>query len=44
MDAHRRFDAVVIGSHGGSVVDRLIVGNVARKVFRNSPVPVVVAR
>lgn len=38
------FDAVVIGSHGGSVVDRLVIGNVARKVFRNSPVPVIVAR
>lgn len=38
------FDAVVIGSHGGSLVDRLVVGNVAQKVFRNSPVPVIVAR
>ena len=38
------FDAVIIGSHGGSMADRLIVGNVAQKVFRNSPVPVIVAR
>ena len=38
------FDAVVIGSHGGSLADRLVVGNVAEKVFRNSPVPVTVAR
>jgi nucleotide-binding universal stress UspA family protein len=38
------FDAVVIGSHGGSLADRLVVGNVAQKVFRNSPVPVVVVR
>jgi nucleotide-binding universal stress UspA family protein len=38
------FDAVVIGSHGGSVADRLVIGNVAQKVFRNSPVPVIVAR
>ncbi|MFB6122591.1 MAG: universal stress protein [Haloferacaceae archaeon] len=38
------FDAVVIGTHGGSLVDRLVVGNVAQKVFRNSPVPVIVAR
>lgn len=38
------FDAVVIGSHGGSLVDRLVVGNVAQKVVRNSPVPVIVAR
>jgi len=38
------FDAVVLGSHGGSLADRLVVGNVAQKVFRNSPVPVVIAR
>ena len=38
------FDAVVLGSHGGSLTDRLVVGNVAQKVFRNSPVPVVIAR
>jgi nucleotide-binding universal stress UspA family protein len=38
------FDAVVIGSHGGSLADRLVVGNVAQKVFRNSPVPVIVTR
>ena len=38
------FDAVVIGSHGGSVADRLYVGNVAQKVFRRAPVPVIVVR
>ncbi|MFT4883681.1 MAG: nucleotide-binding universal stress UspA family protein [Natronomonas sp.] len=38
------FDAVVIGSHGGSLTDRLVVGNIAQKVFRRSPVPVIVAR
>lgn len=38
------FDVVVIGSHGGSVADRLFVGNVAQKVFRRSPVPVTVVR
>jgi nucleotide-binding universal stress UspA family protein len=38
------FDAVVIGSHGGSMSDRLFVGNVAQKVFRRSPVPVIVVR
>jgi len=38
------FDAVVIGSHGGSLVDQLVVGNIAQKVFRNSPVPVIVTR
>ncbi|MEF8801178.1 MAG: universal stress protein [Halolamina sp.] len=38
------FDTVVIGSHGGSLADRLIIGNVAQKVFRRSPVPVTVVR
>lgn len=38
------FDAVVIGSHGGSLVDRLFVGNVAESVVRRSPVPVTVVR
>ncbi|GGJ09394.1 universal stress protein [Halobellus salinus] len=38
------FDVVVIGSHGGSLADRLVVGNIARGVFRNSPVPVIVVR
>jgi nucleotide-binding universal stress UspA family protein len=38
------FDAVVIGSHGGSLSDRLFVGNVAEKVFRRSPVPVIAVR
>ncbi|MEF8776038.1 MAG: universal stress protein [Haloarculaceae archaeon] len=38
------YDAVVIGSHGGSLADRLFVGNVAQKVFRRSPVPVIVVR
>ncbi|QPV63914.1 universal stress protein [Halosimplex litoreum] len=38
------YDTVVIGSHGGTVAERLFVGNVAEKVFRRSPVPVVVVR
>lgn len=38
------FDAIVIGSHSGSVADRLFVGNVAQKVFQRSPVPVIVVR
>ncbi|MFB6151166.1 MAG: universal stress protein [Haloarculaceae archaeon] len=37
-------DVVVIGSHGGTLADRVFVGNVAQKVFRNSPVPVTVVR
>lgn len=38
------FDTVVLGSHGGSMADRLIVGNVADTVFNRSPVPVTVVR
>jgi nucleotide-binding universal stress UspA family protein len=38
------FDAVVLGSHGGSLADRLFVGDVATSVFRRSPVPVTVVR
>lgn len=38
------FDIVVIGSHGGSLVDSLFVGNVAERVFRRAPVPVTVVR
>ncbi|NUC73964.1 universal stress protein [Haloterrigena sp. SYSU A558-1] len=38
------YETVVIGSHGGTVADRIFVGNVAEKVFRRSPVPVVVVR
>jgi len=38
------FDAVVLGSHGGSIADRLFVGDVAQTVFRRSPVPVTVVR
>ncbi|ELZ31398.1 UspA domain-containing protein [Halogeometricum pallidum JCM 14848] len=38
------FDAIVLGSHSGSLVDRLVVGNVAQKVVRQSPIPVIVAR
>jgi len=38
------FDTVVIGSHSGSLADRLFVGNVAQTVFRRSPVPVTVVR
>ncbi|MGM0372571.1 MAG: universal stress protein [Halobacteriota archaeon] len=38
------YDLVVLGTHGGSLSDRLLVGNVAEKVFRRSPVPVTVVR
>lgn len=38
------FDTVVIGSHSGSLADRIFVGNVTEKTVRNSPVPVTVVR
>ncbi|QGN06964.1 universal stress protein [Halorhabdus sp. CBA1104] len=44
VDRATDFDHVVIGTHSGSLVDRLLVGNVAEKVFRRSPVPVTVVR
>lgn len=44
VNAAEDFDVVVVGSHGGTLADRLVVGNVAEKVFRRSPVPVTVVR
>lgn len=38
------YDTVVIGSHSGGLADRILVGNVAEKIVRNSPVPVTVVR
>lgn len=44
LDRAAGFDAVVLGTHGGSLADRLLVGNVSQTVFRRSPVPVTVVR
>jgi nucleotide-binding universal stress UspA family protein len=44
IEAAEDYDAVVIGSHAGSLADRLLIGNTAEKVFRRSPVPVVTVR
>jgi nucleotide-binding universal stress UspA family protein len=38
------YDVVILGSHSGSLADRLFVGNVAKKVTTQSPVPVTVVR
>ena len=38
------YDTVVVGSHGGTLADNLYVGNVAKKVVHQSPVPVIVVR
>lgn len=37
-------DAIVMGTHGRSGAERLIIGSVAEKVVRKSPVPVVTVR
>jgi nucleotide-binding universal stress UspA family protein len=39
IDEHK-FDLVVIGTHGRHGVKRLLLGSVAEKVVRTSPVPV----
>lgn len=43
VDEHD-IDAIVIGSHGRSGVSRVLLGSVAEKVTRRSPVPVTVFR
>lgn len=37
-------DTVIMGSHSGTIADRLFIGNVSEKVFRRSPVPVTTVR
>ncbi|WP_128905059.1 universal stress protein [Halorubrum amylolyticum] len=44
VDASEGFDVVVIGSHSGSLADRLLVGNIAEKIVRGSASPVTVVR
>jgi nucleotide-binding universal stress UspA family protein len=44
LDRSEDFDTVVLGSHGGTMADRLIIGNVAKTVFNRAPVPVTVVR
>ncbi|WP_049888064.1 MULTISPECIES: universal stress protein [unclassified Natrinema] len=44
IDRANDYETVVIGTHSGSVVDRVFVGNIAEKVVQGSPVPVVVVR
>lgn len=38
------FDYLVIGSHGRTGVSRMLLGSVAEKVVRESPIPVMVVR
>jgi nucleotide-binding universal stress UspA family protein len=44
VEASEGFDVVVIGSHSGSLADRLLVGNIAEKIVRGSAAPVTVTR
>ena len=37
-------DLIVMGKHGQSVLEKLIIGSVANHVLRNSPVPVLVTK
>lgn len=37
-------DAIVIGSHGRTALERLLVGSVVETILRRSPCPVVVVR
>ncbi|MEZ3163248.1 universal stress protein [Halorubrum sp. RMP-47] len=44
LDRAAESDVVVLGTHSGSLADRLLVGDVEKAVFRRSPVPVTVVR
>ena len=44
LNAAEDFDTIVLGSHGGSLADRLFIGNVSEKIVRQSPIPVTVVR
>lgn len=44
LDKAEAVDTVVMGSHGGNLSDRLLIGNVADRVFKRSPVPVITVR
>ena len=41
---HRKFDLIAMTTHGRSGVGRWLLGSVAEKVVRNSPIPVLVVR
>lgn len=43
-DVEEPFDHLVIGSHGRTGVSRMLLGSVAEKVVRESPIPVTVVR
>ncbi len=39
-----RYDLIVLGTHGRTGLDRVLIGSVAEKVVRHAPCPVFVAR
>jgi nucleotide-binding universal stress UspA family protein len=40
MIADERIDLVVMGTHGRGMVEHLLLGSVAERIVRRSPVPV----
>lgn len=44
LDRSAEYDLVVLGSHSGTLADRLYVGNVAKTIVQRAPVPVTVVR
>jgi nucleotide-binding universal stress UspA family protein len=44
VDRADDFDAIVIGSHGGTLRETLFMGNVARTVSSRAPIPVTIVR
>jgi nucleotide-binding universal stress UspA family protein len=42
LAADRKFDLIVVGSHGRSGIRRALLGSVAEGILRRSPVPVLV--
>ena len=44
LDDDTTFDLVVVGSHGHSALQRVLLGSVADTVMRHAPCPVLVAR
>jgi nucleotide-binding universal stress UspA family protein len=43
VDEARDHDLLVIGTHGNTGIDRVLLGSVAERVVRHSPIPVLVA-
>jgi nucleotide-binding universal stress UspA family protein len=44
LDSEVTFDLVVVGSHGRTGLDRVLLGSVAEQLVRHAPCPVLVAR